>query len=150
MPKWEPLRVVVPIAVSEDGQLPTYETEGAAGMDLRCTEAIELEPMERKLVPTGLRIAVPEGYEAQVRPRSGLAVRHGISMVNTPGTIDSDYRGEIRVVLINLGGEPVRLEKGERIAQLVLCPVARAEWAQVEALPETRRGEGGFGSTGTT
>lgn len=118
-------------------------------MDLRCIEAIELKPMERKLVPTGLRIAVPEGYEAQVRPRSGLAVRHGISMVNTPGTIDSDYRGEIRVVLINLGGEPVRLEKGERIAQLVLCPVARAEWAQVEALPATRRGEGGFGSTGT-
>lgn len=145
----QPQRVVVPIVVSEDGQLPTYESEGAAGMDLRCIEAIELKPMERKLVPTGLRIAVPEGYEAQVRPRSGLAVRHGISMVNTPGTIDSDYRGEIRVVLINLGGEPVRLEKGERIAQLVLCPVARAEWAQVEALPATRRGEGGFGSTGT-
>ncbi|MBI5708315.1 MAG: dUTP diphosphatase [Armatimonadetes bacterium] len=123
-------------------------TPGAAGMDLRSVEEVVLKPLERRLVPTGLRVAIPEGYEGQVRPRSGLAVRHGISMVNTPGTIDSDYRGEIKVLLINLGDSIVQLEKGERIAQLVICPVVRAEIAVVEYLDETERGAGGFGSTG--
>ena len=104
--------------------------------------------MERKAVPTGLKIALPEGYEAQVRPRSGLALKHGISMVNTPGTIDSDYRGEIRVILINLGQEVVRFERGERVAQLVVAPVTRAEWQLVDELDQTDRGTGGFGSTG--
>ena len=117
-------------------------------MDLRSVEEVVLLPLERRLVPTGLRVAIPEGYEGQVRPRSGLAVRHGISMVNTPGTIDSDYRGEIRVLLINLSDSIVQLEKGERIAQLVICPVVRAEIAVVEQLDETERGAGGFGSTG--
>lgn len=107
-----------------------------------------LEPLQRKLVRTGVRIAVPPGFEAQVRPRSGLALRLGLSMVNSPGTIDSDYRGEIAVILINLGSEVVKLEQGERIAQLVVCPVARAEVRIVAELSETDRGEGGFGSTG--
>lgn len=124
-------------------------TPGAAGMDLRSIEPVELEPMERKLVSTGIRIAIPEGCEGQVRPRSGLAVKHGISMVNTPGTIDSDYRGEIKVLLINLGQNVVQLAAGERIAQLVICPVVRAEIAVVEELDDTQRGSGGFGSTGT-
>ncbi len=105
--------------------------------------------MERKLIPTGLRISVPEGFEIQVRPRSGLALRHGLSMVNTPGTIDSDYRGEVGVILINLGQEPIAIQAGERIAQWVLCPVYQAEFTPVDELPPTGRGEGGFGSTGT-
>ncbi len=104
--------------------------------------------MERKLIRTGLRVAIPPGYEGQVRPRSGLALRHGISMVNTPGTIDSDYRGEVAVIAINFGESVVKLERGERIAQLVICPVARAELVAVDALNDTSRGEGGFGSTG--
>jgi dUTP pyrophosphatase len=142
--------IAVPVVLSEDARLPEYQTSGSAGMDVRSSEAVELAPMERKLVPTGIRIAVPPGYEAQMRPRSGLAIKHGISMVNTPGTIDSDYRGELRVILINLGQESVRLEKGERIAQMVLCPVVRAELTPTDELPETERGEGGFGSTGRT
>jgi dUTP pyrophosphatase len=117
-------------------------------MDICCVEAFSLQPMERKLVKTGLRIAVPSGYEAQVRPRSGLALRYGISMVNSPGTIDSDYRGEIGVILINLGTEAVEFSQGDRIGQLVICPVARANIQVVEVLDETVRGEGGFGSTG--
>lgn len=130
-------------------QAPAYATEGSAGLDLRSVEAVELMPMERRLVRTGLRIAIPPGYEGQVRPRSGLALRLGLSMVNTPGTIDSDYRGEVCVLLINLGADVVKLETGERIAQLVICPVARAEIEVVDSLVETERGEGGFGSTGT-
>ena len=134
----------------EDIPLPAYETAHAAGMDLRAavTEPLTLAPGERTLVPTGLRIAVPPGYEAQIRPRSGLAHKHGISMVNTPGTIDADYRGEIRVILINLGQEPFTIQRGDRIAQLVIAPVAHTDWHLVAALPPTQRGEGGFGHTG--
>ena len=117
-------------------------------MDVRAREAFALEPGERRLVPTGLRVAIPEGYEIQVRPRSGLALKHGVAMVNAPGTIDSDYRGEIGALLINLGQEPVRFGVGERIGQIVLCPVARIEWCVVDELGETERGIGGFGSTG--
>ncbi len=142
-------KVTIPITLSADAQLPAYESEGAAGMDLRCTEDFELQPMERKGIPTGLKVAIPLGYEGQVRPRSGLAIRLGLSMVNTPGTIDSDYRGEIKVLMINLGQEVVKVSKGERIAQLVICPIARAEWKITQELDDTTRGEGGFGSTGT-
>lgn len=142
-------KVRIPIALDSDAQLPSYESEGAAGMDLRCTEEFDLQPMERKAIPTGLKVAIPPGYEGQVRPRSGLAIRLGLSMVNTPGTIDSDYRGEIKVLMINLGQEVVKVSKGERIAQLVICPVARAEWIVTQELDDTTRGAGGFGSTGT-
>ncbi len=133
-----------------DLPLPAYETEHSAGMDLRAavTQTLVLDPGERALVPTGIRIALPPGYEAQVRPRSGLAVRHGISMVNTPGTIDADYRGEIRVILINHGHEPFSIDRGERIAQLVVAPVVQAVWEECGELPPTSRGEGGFGHTG--
>ncbi len=142
-------QLVLPITLEEGIAPPEYATEGAVGLDLRAKEDVELRPLERKLVPTGLRIAVPQGYEAQVRPRSGLALRHGISMVNTPGTIDPDYRGEVRVLLINLGQEVVKLERGERIAQMVICPVARASVVVEVELDETARSTGGFGSTGT-
>lgn len=118
-------------------------------MDLRCAEEFELLPLERRLVPTGLKLAIPDGYEGQVRPRSGLAIRHGIGMVNSPGTIDSDYRGEIGVILVNLGSDAVRFKKGDRIAQLVICPVSRAKLTQVDSLEGTLRGAGGFGSTGS-
>ncbi len=140
--------ISIPIVFDDGAQLPQYQTEGSAGMDLVSTEPVELAPGERKLVGTGIRVAIPVGFEGQVRPRSGLAVRHGISMVNTPGTIDSDYRGEIKVLLINLGDLVVKLGQGERIAQLVICPVMRAEWLVVEYLDDTERGGGGFGSTG--
>ena|SRR5579862_9858765 len=141
---------VVPVkfALSEGAILPEYQSEHAAGMDLRCADDFTLYPNERRPIPTGLRIAIPPGYEGQVRPRSGLALRHGISMVNTPGTIDADYRGEIQVILINLGADVVTFNAGDRIAQLVICPVARAELVVVEQLDETERGESGFGSTG--
>ena len=133
-------------------ELPAYGTAGAAGMDLRAAipegELLTLAPGARAMVPTGLRVAVPEGFEAQVRPRSGLAVKHGISCVNTPGTIDSDYRGEVHVVLINLGQEPFTLRRGERIAQMVIAAHARVDWDEVDSLDETGRGAGGFGSTG--
>jgi dUTP pyrophosphatase len=134
--------------LEEGGTAPVYQSAGAAGMDLGCSEPFELAPLERRLVSTGLRIEVPTGYEAQVRPRSGLAVRHGLSIVNSPGTIDSDYRGEVKVLLINLGSEAVHFQKGDRIAQLVLCPIARAKLERVDGLEETERGGGGFGSTG--
>lgn len=117
-------------------------------MDIACNEDVRLEPRERKLVGTGIRIAVEHGFEAQVRPRSGLAIKHGITMVNTPGTIDSDYRGEVKVILLNTGAEPVEFKKGDRIAQLVICPVAIATLQVVEALDDTIRSDGGFGSTG--
>lgn len=142
----EPL---VEVTLAEGARLPEYKTAGSAGMDLRCLEAVELAPLERSLVPTGLRMAIPEGFEGQVRPRSGLALKHGLAMVNSPGTIDSDYRGEIAVILVNLGREAVRLEPGERIAQLVIVPVSRAALRKVQALDETARGDGGFGSTGS-
>ena len=128
--------------------LPAYHSDGAAGLDLRADEACALAPGERRLVPTGLALELPSGHEGQVRPRSGLALKHGIGMVNAPGTIDADYRGEVGVLLVNLGREPVRLERGERIAQLVVAPVTRVEVRLAEALSETGRGSGGFGSTG--
>jgi len=126
-----------------------YATTGSAGVDLRAAEDVELAPLERRRVWTGVRVAIPDGYEGQVRPRSGLALKQGLSMVNSPGTIDSDYRGEIGVILVNLGQERVVLRKGERIAQLVFCPIVRAEFEAVEQLEDSDRGEGGFGSTGT-
>jgi dUTP pyrophosphatase len=140
--------ISIPVVVADDASLPRYQTEGSAGMDLVSTEPVELAPGERKLVGTGIHVAIPAGFEGQMRPRSGLAVRHGISMVNTPGTIDSDYRGEIKVLLINLGDSVVKLGQGERVAQLVICPVMRADWLVVESLDDTERGGGGFGSTG--
>lgn len=140
--------VRVQVTVSEEGSLPEYATSSSAGMDLRASEEVVLQPGEICSVGTGLRIALPEGYEAQVRPRSGLALKHGISIPNAPGTIDADYRGEVRVILINLGREPFPIRRGDRIAQLVVAPVARVEWESVSTLPETARGERGFGSTG--
>ena len=132
--------------------LPAYETALSAGMDLRAAvaeaEPMTLDPGARALVPTGLTIALPAGYEAQIRPRSGLALKHGISVPNTPGTIDSDYRGELKVILINHGTQPFAIQRGDRVAQLVLAPVVQAAWAEVDALDETLRGAGGFGSTG--
>ncbi|VAV93441.1 Deoxyuridine 5'-triphosphate nucleotidohydrolase [hydrothermal vent metagenome] len=132
--------------------LPSYETVGAAGMDLYAAvpqgSPMVLEPGQRDLVATGISIALPQGFEAQIRPRSGLAVKHGITCLNTPGTIDSDYRGEIKVILINLGQENFTISRGERIAQMVIAPVVQASWQEVAELPETIRGEGGFGSTG--
>ncbi len=133
-----------------DLALPAYATPGSVGMDLRAavTEDRVLQPGERAMVSTGIRIALPEGFEAQVRPRSGLAMRHGIGMVNAPGTIDPDYRGVVNVLLINLGQEPFTLRRGERIAQLVVAPVTRVNWLETSALPTTHRGEGGFGHSG--
>ena len=135
---------------SEDIPLPEYATPGSAGLDLRAAVDLDvvLLPGERKLIPTGLTLAIPEGYEGQVRPRSGLALKHGISLANTPGTIDSDYRGPVQVIMINLGSEPFVVRRGDRIAQLVICPVAHARLVEVESLPETARNDGGFGHTG--
>lgn len=131
--------------------LPQYATALSAGVDLRANiEApLEIRPLERRLVPTGLFIALPPGYEAQVRPRSGLAIKHGITVLNTPGTIDADYRGEVCVILINLSNEPFVIADGERIAQMVIARHEQAEWEPVEILPETERGAGGFGHSGT-
>ncbi|MCY3754712.1 MAG: dUTP diphosphatase [Alphaproteobacteria bacterium] len=133
--------------------LPAYATPGSAGLDIAAAvagdEPLELAPGARALVPTGLRLAVPEGWEAQIRPRSGLALRHGLMLPNSPGTIDSDYRGELQVIVLNAGSEPVRIERGMKIAQLVLHPVPRVAWLECAELDATERGEGGFGSTGT-
>jgi dUTP pyrophosphatase len=129
-------------------ELPSYHSAGAAGLDLRADEACTLAPGERRLVPTGLAIELPPGHEGQVRPRSGLALKHGIGMVNAPGTIDQDYRGEVGVLLVNLGQEPFEVRRGERIAQLVVAAVTRVEVEVAEDLSETGRGHGGFGSTG--
>jgi dUTP pyrophosphatase len=128
--------------------LPEYATSGAAGMDVVSAESVTLAPGTRHAVATGLALAIPEGYEVQVRPRSGLALKHGITVPNTPGTIDSDYRGELKVILINLGTEPFAIQRGDRVAQLVLAPVVQAAWDEVAELDATTRGEGGFGSTG--
>src|SRR4051794_4612618 len=130
--------------------LPQYSTEGSSGMDLKAhlSAPITLKPLERCLVPTGLFVELPPGYEAQVRPRSGLAIRQGLTCLNTPGTVDSDYRGEVKVILANLGEENVVVRRGDRIAQLVICPVVQARWREVSGLEATRRGAGGFGSTG--
>ena len=133
---------------AKDFPLPEYATPASAGVDLRASEARVIPPGSRALVPTGLRIALPEGYEAQVRPRSGLALKHGVTLPNSPGTIDADYRGEIGVILMNLGQKPFVVEPGDRIAQMVVAPVVRVAWSEAEALDATERGEGGFGSTG--
>jgi len=127
---------------------PTYATDGAAGLDVVAAEDLTLAPGQRHAVATGFSIAIPEGYEIQVRPRSGLALKHGITCLNTPGTIDHDYRGEVKVILANLGDEAFEVRRGERIAQLVPAPVLKAEFREVDALSETNRGVGGFGSTG--
>ncbi len=131
-----------------DLPLPAYATAGAAGMDVVAAETIDLPPGARHAVATGFALAIPDGYEVQVRPRSGLALRHGITCLNTPGTIDSDYRGEVKVILANLGQESFRVVRGERIAQLVPAAVTRADWVEVSDLDDTARGAGGFGSTG--
>lgn len=127
---------------------PAYATQGAAGLDVVAAEALTLAPGERQAIATGFSIAIPAGYEVQVRPRSGLALKHGITCLNTPGTIDEDYRGEVKVILANLGSEPFDVRRGERIAQLVPAPVLKAQFREVTELPETGRGAGGFGSTG--
>jgi len=142
---------VVRLPHAEGLPLPSYATPGAAGMDLLAavTEPLVIPPGGRTLVPTGLRIALPHGHELQVRPRSGLALKHGITMPNTPGTVDEDYRGELQVIMMNAGTEPFTVERGMRIAQAVVAPVVRSAWKEVAELPDTPRGEGGFGSTGT-
>lgn len=149
----QPVSVAVrPLPHFEGLALPAYETEGSAGLDVRAAVAedapLTLAPGARAMVETGLSVAIPEGYELQMRPRSGLAAKHGITCLNSPGTIDSDYRGELKVILINHGAEPFVIQRGERIGQLVLASVTRLQWDEVDALPETARGEGGFGSTG--
>lgn len=133
---------------NDDLPLPAYETAGAAGLDLRAAEAVTLKPGGRHLVSTGLSIALPQGYEAQVRPRSGLAVKYGVTVLNSPGTIDCDYRGEIKVPLINHGEDDFVIARGDRIAQMVIAPVTRISWSEVAALDDTARGAGGFGSSG--
>ena len=142
--------VSVKIITRSRHQLPEYATALSAGMDIRANidSPVTLQPLERRLIPTGLFISLPEGYECQIRPRSGLALRHGISLVNTPGTIDADYRGEIGVILVNLSSEPFVINDGERIAQMVVSRYSRVEWQSVETLDATDRGEGGFGHTG--
>jgi len=148
---WETVRVAIArLPGARDLPLPRRATPGSAGYDLCAAvdAALELAPGERALVPTGLAIAVPEGYEAQVRPRSGLALRHGIVLPNAPGTIDSDYRGEVKVIVQNLGDAPFTIRRGDRIAQLVIAAVARAEWDERSELDDTTRGEGGFGHSG--
>ena len=143
---------VRPLPHFEGLELPAYETLGAAGMDVRAAVAeddpLVLNPGEKTMVPTGLSVAIPQGYEIQMRPRSGLAAKHGITCLNSPGTIDSDYRGELKVILINHGQEAFTIARGERIGQMLLAPVTRLVWEQVETLDETDRGAGGFGSTG--
>jgi len=143
---------VRPLPHFEGLDLPAYETLGAAGMDVRAAVAeddpLVLNPGEKTMVPTGLSVAIPQGYEIQMRPRSGLAAKHGITCLNSPGTIDSDYRGELKVILINHGQEAFTIARGERIGQMLLAPVTRLVWEQVESLDETDRGAGGFGSTG--
>lgn len=146
-------RDAVPVMVkrlpgNDDLPLPAYATAGAAGMDVVAAEDVDLAPGARHAVATGLAMAIPEGFEIQVRPRSGLALKHGVTVPNTPGTIDSDYRGELKVILINLGAETFSIRRGDRVAQLVLAPVTRASWLEVDTLDDTARGEGGFGSTG--
>lgn len=133
---------------NDDLPLPVYATDGAAGMDVVSAEDVTIAPGGRHAVATGLSVAIPAGYEIQVRPRSGLALKHGISVPNAPGTIDSDYRGEVKVILINHGLDSFAIRRGDRVAQLVLAPVTRASWLEVAELDETERGEGGFGSTG--
>lgn len=143
-------KIKVKIVNTSRNPLPTYQTDGSAGMDVRADlEApIVIDPLCRRLIPTGLYVAIPQGYELQMRPRSGLALKSGISLVNTPGTIDSDYRGEIGVIIINLSGEPFTVNPGDRICQMVLNRVPQLEWEEVAQLSDTDRGSGGFGHTG--
>ena len=143
-------KIQVKVVREEGVQLPKYETEGSAGMDVRANikEAITLKSLERVMIPTGLKVAIPEGYEIQVRPRSGLAIKHGVTMLNTPGTVDSDYRGELKVIVVNLSNEAYTIEPNERIGQFVLNKVEQIEFVEVEELDDTSRGEGGFGHTG--
>ena len=142
--------ITVKIINNSTNALPAYETIGSSGMDLRAnlSQPVNLLPMQRALIPTGLFIELPLGYEAQVRPRSGLAIKHGITCLNTPGTIDSDYRGELKIILINLSSEPFAIQHGERIAQMIIQPVVKSAWEEVKILNESKRGEGGFGHTG--
>jgi dUTP pyrophosphatase len=142
--------IKIPVIYSGKGELPTYATAASAGMDLRAAieESISLAPMERKIISTGMSIALPEGHEAQVRPRSGLAVKHGITVLNSPGTIDADYRGEIGVILINLSNEVFTVAPEDRIAQLVIAQYTQIVWEPTQTLEESERGSGGFGSTG--
>ncbi|MCL4671460.1 MAG: dUTP diphosphatase [Sphingomonadaceae bacterium] len=145
----EPVAVAIKRLPHSDGlDLPRYATSGAAGMDVVSAEDVTIAPGARHAVATGLAVAIPPGYEIQVRPRSGLALKHGVTVPNTPGTIDSDYRGELKVILINHGSEPFAIARGDRVAQLVLAPVTQAAWREVDELDETERGSGGFGSTG--
>jgi len=136
------------LPLGEGLALPAYATDGAAGMDVLAAEHVTIAPGQRHAVATGLSVAIPAGYEIQVRPRSGLALKHGITVPNTPGTIDSDYRGELKVILINHGAEDFAIARGDRVAQLVLSPVTQATWDEVDKLDDTARGAGGFGSTG--
>ena len=143
-------RVSVEIINSSGNALPAYETTGSAGMDLRAAidEPVVIGPLQRAMIPTGLRIALPEGYECQIRPRSGLAAKHGVTVLNSPGTIDADYRGEIKVILVNLSDVPFTVNPGDRVCQMVVARYSRVEWVQVETLDVTERGSGGFGHTG--
>lgn len=142
--------IKIPVVYTGKGNLPEYATPLSAGMDLRANipSPVTLQPLERKIIPTGLSIALPEGYEAQVRPRSGLAAKHGITILNAPGTVDADYRGDIGVILVNLSQEPFTITPEDRIAQLVVAQYSHVKWEIVEGLPESQRGDGGFGSTG--
>ena len=142
--------VSIPCTVSEGASIPVYATAGAAGCDVRAflSEPVVIEPLKRAMIPTGLSFAIPEGYEIQVRPRSGLAAKSGVTVLNTPGTIDSDYRGEVKVILVNLSDEAFTVNNGDRIAQLVVAPVTTGTFEKVDSLDETERGSGGFGSTG--
>ena len=137
--------------LSKEVPLPKYETNGSSGMDLAANinANINIDPGKTAIIPTGLALSIPKGFEVQIRPRSGLAAKQKISVLNTPGTIDADYRGEIKVILINLGQEPFKIEKGSRIAQMVVCPIVQAQLKEVDDLNQTERGKGGFGSTGT-
>ena len=137
--------------LSKEVSLPKYETSGSSGMDLAAyiDSNININPGQTAIIPTGLALSIPKGFEVQIRPRSGLAAKQKISVLNTPGTIDADYRGEIKVILINLGPEPFKVEKGLRIAQMIVCPIVQAQLKEVDDLSETERGKGGFGSTGT-
>lgn len=145
------MNININIINRSDNPLPKYETQQAAGMDIRCfiSQPVTLQPLERKLFPTGLYIELPEGYEAQIRPRSGLALKRGLTVLNTPGTIDADYRGEIGIILINLSGQPQTIEPGERIAQMVIAPCIQPRLVQVDEINQTIRGEGGFGHSGS-
>jgi dUTP pyrophosphatase len=143
------MSVEVRFLLESGARLPAYQTPGAAGLDLCSIEEVVLAPMERRAIRTGLRLAIPAGYEGQIRARSGLALRHGLALVNAPGTIDADYRGELQILMINLGSDVVQLRQGERLAQLVISPVVQAQIVEVTTLDETERGDGGFGSTGS-